>query len=250
MTFGQNFVYSALDPNRSFAISIDLVSPKSETAVAEFLLGSDASKTLVVAKGADTSKLPLETDRSLISLDIQYLDQVERFEPADYYITCQAGMKLSQLHRILSEKKLHFPFLEQDALGTVGGMIATGQIESNGGCYNISRWVLALQVIMANGEMIKTGAVTYKSVAGYDLPKLFCGSFGTLGVITSAALRVYPDGSSPFGKDMLPVSPRMPILTDIGRITMPSKRSDEIALRIKKSFDPKGLFPAITGWNG
>lgn len=178
------------------------------------------------------------------------IDQVERFEPADYYITCQAGMRLSQLQNILSEKKLHFPFLEPDATGTVGGMVATGQITGKSGCYNIGRWVLALRVIMANGEMIKTGAVTYKSVAGYDLPKLFCGSFGTLGIITSAALRVYPDGTGPFGKDMLPVSPRMPILTDIGQVTAPNNRADEIALRIKKSFDPTGLFPAISGWNG
>ncbi len=181
---------------------------------------------------------------------MQGIDQVERFEPSDYYITCQAGMKLSQVQRVLSENKLHFPFLEAGALGTVGGMVATGQITGNGGCYNIARWVLALRVIMANGEMIRTGAVTYKSVAGYDLPKLFCGSFGTLGIITSAALRVYPQGSRPFGKDMLPVSPRLPILTEIGRITAPSDRTGEIALRIKKSFDPKGLFPAITGWNG
>ncbi len=208
------------------------------------------SKSLVVAKGASTCKFSLETDRRVVILDMQGIDQVERFEPADYYIACQAGMKLSQLQMILSEKKLHFPFLEASALGTVGGMVATGQITGNGGRYNITRWVLALRAIMANGEIIKTGAVTYKSVAGYDLPKLFCGSFSSLGVIASAALRVYPKGSRPFGKDMLPVSPRMPILTDIGRIAAPSKRTDEIALRIKKSFDPKGLLPAIAGWNG
>ncbi len=204
----------------------------------------------MIAKGANTGQFSVKTDRRVITLDVQRIDQVERFEPSDYYITCQAGMNLSQVHKILSEKKLHFPFLEADALGTVGGMVATGQIIADGGCYNIARLVLALRVIMANGELIKAGAVTYKSVAGYDLPKLFCGSFGTLGVIASAALRVYPEGSKPFGKDMLPVSPRLPILTEIGRITAPSDRTGEIALRIKKSFDPKGLFPAITGWNG
>ncbi len=250
MTGGQNFVYSALDPDRSFAIPIDLVSPKSETAIAEFLRNTDEKKALVVVRGANTRLISPQTGRSVTDLDMSGIDQVERFEPADYYITCQAGTGLSQLHKILSEKRLHFPFLEPEASGTVGGMVATGQVSGTGGCYNVRRWVLALRVIMANGEMIKTGAVTYKSVAGYELPKLFCGSFGTLGVITSAALRVYPEGSRPFGKETLPVSPRMPILTDIGQVSEPANRGNEIALRIKKSFDPRGLFPAISGWNG
>lgn len=181
---------------------------------------------------------------------MQSVARVERFEPADYYITCQAGMSLSQLHYILNEKNLHFPFLGGNSAGTVGGMVASGQITGDDGSFNISRWVLALRVTMADGETIKTGAVTYKSVAGYDLPKLFCGSFGTLGVITSTSLRLFPQGSVPFGKDILPVSQRLPILTDIVKVSKPTNRANEIALRIKNAFDPKGLFPAISGWNG
>lgn len=180
---------------------------------------------------------------------MQNVARVERLEPADYYITCQAGMRLAQLHYILQEMNLHFPFLNGESSGTVGGMVASGQISGSNGSFNISRWVLALKVTMADGNVISTGAVTYKSVAGYDLPKLFCGSFGTLGVITSASLRLYPIGSGPFGKDMLPVSPRLPILTEIGKLQAPKSRGNEIALRIKKALDPRGLFPAISGWN-
>ena len=100
---------------------------------------------------------------------------------------------------------------------------------------------------MPNGDIIKTGAVTYKSVAGYDLPKLFCGSFGTLGFIVEAALRLYPEKFAPFGKDLLPVARKSPMLGDIP--AKPANRSAEIALRIKQAFDPEQVFPTICGWN-
>lgn len=159
-------------------------------------------------------------------------------------------MRLSDLYSSLSRKNLHFPFLFEDSPGTVGGMVATGRLTTDSRCFNISRWVLALRVILANGEIVKTGAVTYKCVAGYDLPKLFCGSFGTLGVISSASLRIYPAESSPFGRDLLPVQPKFPILTDIERVPVLLNRANEIALRIKRTLDPEGIFPAISGWNG
>lgn len=203
----------------------------------------------MVARGTNSRFLAPHTDRPVTVLNLQSIARVERLEPADYYVTCQAGLRLAQLHYILNEMNLHFPFLSGESSGTVGGMVASGQINGIGGSFGISRWVLAVRVILANGEVISTGAVTYKSVAGYDLPKLFCGSFGTLGAITSVSLRLYPIGSGPFGKDLLPVSPRMPILTDIGKVSVPQNRANEIALRIKKALDPKGLFPAISGWN-
>ncbi len=187
------------------------------------------------------------SQRKLEVISSTALDSVQRFEPADYYITCQAGLPLADLYRLLNEKKLHFPFLESGTAGTVGGMVASGQLLSAGNCFNISRWILALKVAMPNGDIIKTGAVTYKSVVGYDLPKLFCGSFGTLGIIVEAALRLYPEKFAPFGKDLLPVTRKSPILGDVP--AKPANRSGEIALRIKQAFDPEHVFPSICGWN-
>lgn len=188
--------------------------------------------------------------RKPVVLDLQSLHQIERFEPSDYYITCQAGLHLTDLESILSVKRLHFPFLTSGAQGTVGGMVASGQIRAYGDYFNVSRWILALRVIIANGEIIRTGAVTYKSVAGYDLPKLFCRSFGTLGVITAVSLRLYPVGSQPFGKDMSPVDRRLPRLVTLDQLEASKDRTEQISQRIKRVFDPEGRFPALTGWNG
>lgn len=128
-------------------------------------------------------------------------------------------------------------------------MIASGHVMSGHDFYRISRWILALRVATADGDIIKSGAVTYKSVAGYDLSKIFCGSFGTLGIIVEASLRLYPIGAGPYGKDLGPVQVKKPILGHISELKPPTNRAEEISQRIKRSFDPKGTFPAIIGWN-
>ncbi len=128
-------------------------------------------------------------------------------------------------------------------------MVSTGQLLTGPGCYNVSRWVLALRVATADGQIISTGAVTYKSVAGYDLPKLFCGSFGTLGIILEASLRLYPRSARPYGKDLEPIAPRIPLLRRTGTGPQAASAAAAVSQRIKQAFDPQGIFPAISGWN-
>jgi FAD/FMN-containing dehydrogenase len=229
---------------------VKTLSPKSELEIAEILQNCNPHSNLIVPRGLDTHEIPApQTRRELTAISLSSLNNLSRFEPADFYIACQCGMRLIDLFGLLTEKNLVFPFLENDSHGTVGGMVASGQLSNGSGCFQISRWVIAVRVVMGDGTIIKTGAVTYKSVAGYDLPKLFCGSFGTLGVITEAVLRCYPASAKPFGKDLLPVLRRVPVLSDISKLPAPPNKAEEIAQRIKRSFDPNGIFPVITGWN-
>ncbi len=174
---------------------------------------------------------------------------ITRLERADFYVTCRAGTPLAELAADLEAASLRFPFLNQSARGTVGGMVATGQLLNGPDCHNISRWVLALRVATADGKTINTGAVTYKSVAGYDLPKLFCGSFGTLAIILEASLRLYPRSARPYGKDLEPVAPRIPVLRRISAGSQGANAAVVVSQRIKQAFDPQGVFPAISGWN-
>jgi len=205
---------------------------------------------LLIAAGANSHTVSLSAQgRPTVRLSTLALKGIVRLERADYYATCWAGMKLADLEAELARHGLFFPFLESGAIGTVGGMVASGQIASGEDWHNISRWVLALSVVMADGTLVKTGAITYKSVAGYDLPKLFCGSFGTLGVIAEASLRLYPRGARPYGKDLQPVAPRVPRLAPREELEPAANKAEEIARRIKAELDPRGIFPAISGWN-
>ncbi|MCC6962221.1 MAG: FAD-binding oxidoreductase [candidate division Zixibacteria bacterium] len=205
---------------------------------------------LLITSGTNSHNVSIAVaDRQLVRLSTSALVGIVRLERADYYVTCRAGMKLAELYAELAQHGLFVPFLEISATGTVGGVVATGQIANGTEWYNISRWVLALSVVTADGALVKTGAITYKSVAGYDLPKLFCGSFGTLGVIAEVSLRLYPRGARPYGKDLLPVAQRIPRLAPLEGLKPAGDKAGEIARRIKTEFDPRGIFPAISGWN-
>jgi FAD/FMN-containing dehydrogenase len=226
------------------------VNIESTPQVSDVLHTVSGKSVLVLPQGSGSRSIHPDTeDKQLLLLSLERLQDIVKLAPADFYIRCQAGLKLSDLYRELDAVSLHFPFLRADTSGTVGGMVATGQLSTGKTSYNISRWVLSVNVILASGQEIRAGAVTFKSVAGYDLPKLFCGSFGTLGVMTEMALRLYPKGADPFGKDLLPVPTRTPLLRSTYTAADPTEAAERIARKIKRSLDPDGIFPVIDGWN-
>lgn len=226
------------------------VCPESPDQLIQLLKAGSDIPRVIVPRGTNSRLIhPPETDRLLLELNLSIINKLNKFVPADFYVNCQAGMALSSLWQLLAENRLVFPFLQPTCKGTIGGMVSTGQLISPDSCYNISRWVLALTVIMGDATVIKTGAVTFKSVAGYDLPKLFCGSFGSLGVIVDATLRCFPETGKPFGKDVENVAVRIPRLSDSDSQITPSNKTDLIVQRIKQAFDPDGIFPSIAGWN-
>ncbi|MFH2056629.1 MAG: FAD-binding oxidoreductase [bacterium] len=200
--------------------------------------GSGSWETTVV--GADLQVLRLGQMR---------LNRILRIEPADFFAQCEPGVLLADLATELAEQNLSFPFLTRESAGTVGGLVASGQVRNGKDFYRISRWVIALKVVLADARETATGALTFKSVAGYDLARLFCGSFGTLGVISEVSLRLYPAGKPPFGKDLQPQPRRLPKLCAPGEQNAPASANERLAQQIKNSFDPQGVFPRISGWN-
>jgi glycolate oxidase FAD binding subunit len=127
-------------------------------------------------------------------VDLHRLDQVVGYDPGDLTITVQAGMSLGELRRLVGA---HGQTLPLDPPGpdtaTLGGIVATGLTGPLRRRYGAPRdLVLGLRVARSDGEAIKTGGRTVKNVAGYDLSKLFVGSFGTLGAILEVTLRLIP----------------------------------------------------------
>jgi FAD/FMN-containing dehydrogenase len=185
----------------------------------------------------------------LRSISLAEFDNVERLEPQDFYIVTQPGLTLQNLQEILNSRGLKFPFLTSYSPGTVGGMTASGQLFDGTSWYDISRWVLAVEVFLADGSISRSGAVTYKSVAGYDLTRLFCASFGTLGIITEVSLRLYPASAQVFGKNLSPVKQRIPKMLPLAEAPVPKSTTEKMSYRLKQVLDPRGQFPIITGWN-
>ncbi|HEY5100507.1 MAG TPA: FAD-linked oxidase C-terminal domain-containing protein [Gaiellaceae bacterium] len=170
-----------------------VVFAESAAEVSAVLAHANAAGVPVVAFGAGTSLeghvIPLHGG---ISLDLTRLNRIVAVRPDDLTATVQAGATRSQLAAAAGPHGLWFP-VDPGADATLGGMAATNASGTTTVRYGGMRaHVLALEVVLADGRVVRTGSRAVKTSAGYNLTELFVGSEGTLGVITELTLRLHP----------------------------------------------------------
>jgi D-lactate dehydrogenase (cytochrome) len=170
-----------------------VVYPESTEEVAAILEYADGARVPVTAFGAGTSLeghvIPLEGG---ISLDLTRMSSILALRPDDLSVTVQPGVTRLQLEAAAGPHGLWFP-VDPGADATLGGMAATNASGTTTVRYGGMRaHVLALEVVLAGGRVVRTGSRAVKTSAGYNLTSLFVGSEGTLGVITELTLRLHP----------------------------------------------------------
>jgi glycolate oxidase len=134
-----------------------------------------------------------------ILLSLEKMDQVLEVDVANRLVVTQPGVFNADLSRVVSAEGLFYPPDPSSwEFCSIGGNVSTN---SGGLCcvkYGVTTdYVLALEVVLADGQVLRTGRRTVKGVAGYDLTRLFVGSEGTLGVITEITLMLRPAAELP-----------------------------------------------------
>ncbi|AFZ21084.1 FAD-binding oxidoreductase [Allocoleopsis franciscana] len=127
-------------------------------------------------------------------ISTERLNRVIEHAVGDLTVTVEAGVKLADLQNLLRQENQFLPLDPAYAQqATLGGIIATADSGSWRHRYGgVRDMLLGISFVRSDGQLAKAGGRVVKNVAGYDLMKLFTGSYGTLGILTEVTLRAYP----------------------------------------------------------
>jgi glycolate oxidase len=187
-----SYSYDASDHNHRPEAA---VCPTSTEQVARVMRIAAENRVPVTPRGAGTglagSAVPLEGG---IVIDLSRMNQILDIRVEDRQVVVQPGLVYADLDRVLAPTGFFFPPDPASSQAcTIGGNVATNAGGIRGAKYGVTRdYVLALEIVLPDGRVMRTGSSCLKTSSGYDLVRLFVGSEGTLGIITEITLKISP----------------------------------------------------------
>lgn len=172
-----------------------VVQPTSAEAVGAVLQWASRDRLSVLVRGSGTKlgwgPVPKHID---ILVATTRLNAVVAHRHGDLTATVQSGAKLVDVNRALAQHRQWIPLDPPSAdVATIGGIVATNDSGPRRHRYGSPRdLIIGVEFARADGQLAKGGGIVVKNVAGYDLPRLLTGSFGSLGVIVTATFKLYP----------------------------------------------------------
>jgi glycolate oxidase FAD binding subunit len=172
-----------------------VVEPATNDEVGAVLKWASRDQLCVFVRGAGTKIGWGPTPRSIdVLISTARLDAVVAHRHGDLTATIQSGATLGSVNRTLGAHRQWIP-LDPPGVdrATIGGLVATNDSGPRRHRYGAPRdLIIGVEFARADGRLAKGGGIVVKNVAGYDLPRLMTGSFGSLGVIVAATFKLYP----------------------------------------------------------
>lgn len=171
-----------------------VVRPETTAEVSAIMKLADTRRIPVIPRGGGTgiSGGAIPVPGSIV-LSLERMNRVLEIDRDNFVANVQPGVILSDLYTAIEEQELYYPLYPGEIHSSVGGNVATNAGGMRAVKYGVTRhFVLGLEAVLPNGDVITTGGKYVKCSTGYDLSQLIAGSEGTLAVITSVLLKLIP----------------------------------------------------------
>jgi len=187
------FVYG-FDASMHRSIPDAVVKPTSASEISAIVKLANEHNFAVIPRGAGTALCGHTTPvAGGVVIDLQNMNRITAIRPEDILCVVEPGVVCDHLNKELEKCRFFVPGPASSEAATIGGMVSTNASGDKALKYGATRdYVLALQVVMPTGEIVRYGSPTLKNSSGYQMAKLIVGAEGTLGIITEITLRMAP----------------------------------------------------------
>jgi glycolate oxidase len=175
-------------------VPLAVVTPGATDEVVGILAVAARTGTPVMARGSGTGLSGASVPRADgILVSFERMNRILEIDTENHVAVVQPGVTLEELDAVTAGHGLVYPVFPGESSASLGGNVATNAGGMRAIKYGVTRHqVLALEAVLATGEVIRTGGRFVKSSTGYDLTQLIVGSEGTLALVTEATLKLYP----------------------------------------------------------
>lgn len=182
------------DDRLTWQKGIPTFHPESAEDASKFfkLLNRHRQRSFITSFGNNIDPVG-ENFADTVTIRTDRLNDLLEISPGDFYMTAGTGYPLREINLRLKRDGLFLPHSNLPYVGSVGGALAVNlAAELNQHDLPIKKYFIKATIVTPDGEIITPGSVCFKSVSGYDIVKIFAGSWGLLGLIVSATFRVLP----------------------------------------------------------
>ncbi|MDF2441551.1 MAG: glycolate oxidase binding subunit [Abditibacteriota bacterium] len=169
-----------------------VAAPRDEEAAHELVAWCGRQKVAFIARGGGSRwHIGARPERFDLLISTEHLNHIIEHDEGNATVQAGAGITIEALDAATRQRGQFVPLDRADARATLGGIVATNRFAADKMKYGAPRdLVVGLHAALSDGRLVKAGSKVVKNVSGYDLNKIFTGSFGSLGLLTQVTLRL------------------------------------------------------------